>query len=251
MTDSGFQIIPAIDLMNGRCVRLQQGDAKRKTEYPVPPEEVARGYERDGAQRIHVVDLDGAFAGEPKNVETVRRICDATQCEVEVGGGIRTHEAACALLHAGADYIIIGTGALENPEFVTELVAEYGNRVIVGADARGGMLSTRGWTADTQVPVVPFLERLHSDAGVRQVIFTDIAQDGMFTGPNIPALLEVLQIPDIDVIASGGVGTLEDILALQALQRRNLRGVIAGKALYDGRVQLNEAVKAVAHHRGT
>lgn len=241
-----FEIIPAIDLMGGKCVRLQQGDASRRTVYEIAPEKVAAEYEKVGARRIHVVDLDGAFGGEPRNLDTIRRIRKATACEVEVGGGIRTREAAEALLEAGANYIVIGTKALESPEFLAELVGAHGNRVIVGADARGGKLSTRGWTADSDLDVVPFLRGLRESSNVGTVIFTDIARDGMFNSPNLPALEEVLAIDGLDVIASGGVGTVADVLALRRLNRPNLRGVIVGKALYDGRVDLSSAIAALA-----
>lgn len=237
-----FQILPAIDLMDGGCVRLQQGDASRKTRYETAPADVARAYEQDGARRIHVVDLDGAFSGKPANLQAIARIRAATTAEIEVGGGIRDRATILALLDAGVNYAVIGTKALEDVEFLRESVKEFGERIIVGADARNGFLSTRGWTADTQVEAVPYLKQLFEDVGVRTVIFTDIARDGMFTAPNMAALEEVLNIsPDLRVIASGGVGTVEHIEELAQLDRPNLLGVIVGKAIYDGRVSLREA----------
>jgi len=241
-----FQIIPAIDLMDGAVVRLQQGDAKRKTEYAVSAPEVARSYEAAGATRIHVVDLDGAFEGEPRNLKTILAIRDAVSVEVEVGGGIRDARAVDALLGAGINYAVIGTRALEDPAFLAGMVKAHGPQIIVGADARNGFLSTRGWTADTAVEALPFLAGLRATTGVQTVVFTDIARDGMFTSPNLDALRGVLDVGGFNVIASGGVGSLEDVRALRGLNRPNLLGVIVGKALYDGRVSLEEAVKAAS-----
>ena len=241
-----FQIIPAIDLMDGGVVRLQQGDAKRKTEYPVSAPDVARSYEAAGATRIHVVDLDGAFEGKSRNLKTILAIREAVSVEVEVGGGIRDAHAVDALLGAGINYAVIGTRALEDPAFLAKMVRAHGPRIIVGADARNGFLSTRGWTADTAVEALPFLAELRATTGVQTVVFTDIARDGMFTSPNFDALGGVLDIDGLDVIASGGVGSVEDVRALRALNRPNLLGVIVGKALYDGRVSLEAAIKAAA-----
>lgn len=242
MTD--FQIIPAIDLMEGAVVRLEQGDAKRRTRYDVTPGEVAASYKRDGARRIHVVDLDGAFSGTPANLDAIREIITAvgTDVEVEVGGGVRNAAAVNALLEAGASYVVIGTKALEDQDFLGEMVQLHGEKVIVGADAREGLLSTRGWTMDTQVFAAPFLRRLRREIGISSVIFTDIARDGMFTSPNLEALGEVLSIQGLQVIASGGVGSLDDIRALRALNSPDLTGVIVGKALYDGRITLADAM---------
>jgi phosphoribosylformimino-5-aminoimidazole carboxamide ribotide isomerase len=241
-----FQIIPAIDLMDGACVRLQQGDAARKTKYPAPPAEVARGYEKDGAKRIHVVDLDGAFSGKLTNLDAIRAIRAATDAEIEFGGGVRDLEAVETLLTAGINYVVIGTQALEDLAFLRSMIRDFGDSIIVGADARDGFLSTRGWTTDTQNEAVPYLRRLYEELGLGTIIFTDIARDGMFTAPNMNALEKVLSIsPHLNVIASGGVGSIDHILALKRLNRPNLRGVIVGKAIYDGRVSLREAIEAL------
>ncbi|MBX7245556.1 MAG: 1-(5-phosphoribosyl)-5-[(5-phosphoribosylamino)methylideneamino]imidazole-4-carboxamide isomerase [Candidatus Sumerlaeaceae bacterium] len=233
-----FEIFPAIDLMGGKVVRLQQGDAARRTEYAQEPAEMAREFQEAGAGRIHVVDLDGAFSGESKNLEAIKAIRAAVTVEIEVGGGIRTREAAETLLNAGINYVVVGTKALEDERFLKTLVEAHGAKVIVGADARNGFLSTRGWTADTKIEVIPFLTHLKTNVGVASVIFTDIARDGMFTSPNYDALESVLAIPGLEVIASGGVGSEDDVRGLLALNKPNLRGVIVGKALYDGRVDL-------------
>jgi phosphoribosylformimino-5-aminoimidazole carboxamide ribotide isomerase len=241
-----FQILPAIDLMDGGCVRLQQGDASRKTKYPTPPADVAKSYEEAGAQRIHVVDLDGAFTGKPANLEAIKAIRAATKVTIEVGGGVRDRATIATLLETGIDHVVIGTKALEDLVFLGEMVTEFGDRIIVGADARDGLLATRGWVNTTDVEAVPYLRRLHEEYGVATVIFTDIARDGMFTSPDTETLKQLLDIsPTLQVIASGGVGTLEHVVALKNLNRPNLLGVIVGKALYDGRLNLWQAVEAL------
>lgn len=246
-----FEILPAIDLMDGACVRLQQGDANRKTRYSKSPEEVAREYELAGARRIHVVDLDGAFSGVSRNLETIKGIRKATSCKIEVGGGIRDNSALEALFEAGVDYVIIGTKALEDPVFLAEAIRKHGSRIIVGADARNGLLSTRGWTSDSNIPVVPYLRKIREEMGLDTVIFTDIARDGMFTSPNYDALEQVLDIDGLNIIASGGVGSLDDVKALRDMKRPNLTGVIVGKAIYDGRLDLQVAVAALSEHIGS
>jgi phosphoribosylformimino-5-aminoimidazole carboxamide ribotide isomerase len=242
-----FQLIPAIDLMDGACVRLQQGDANRKTRYPVAPAKISADYAAAGVKRIHVVDLDGAFGGEPKNLQAIRDIRGAApaEVEIEVGGGIREAATVEALFGAGINYAVIGTKALEDLDFLKVMIDKYGSRIIVGADAREGKLSTRGWTVDSDVEAVPYLQKLRVELGLDTVIFTDIARDGMFTAPNMEAYLELLKIDGLKVIASGGVGALEHITDLANLNNPNLLGVIVGKALYDGRLSLSDAVAAL------
>lgn len=243
-----FQVIPAIDLMDGGCVRLEQGDAKRRTRYDAAPGDVAAAYAEAGARRLHVVDLDGAFAGVARNMAALKDIVAATArgMTIEVGGGVRDEATVEALLGAGVDHVVIGTKALEDQDFLGAMVALHGDRIIVGADCREGKISTRGWTSDSAVFAVPFLRRLRREIGIATAIYTDIARDGMFTGTNMEELAEVLGIQGLQVIASGGVGSLDDIRALKALAAPNLRGVIVGKALYDGRLDLREALAAAA-----
>ncbi len=247
-TNSPFLVIPAIDLMDGACVRLEQGQRSRQTRYSVDAAEVARQYELHGAQRIHVVDLDGAFEGKPRNLETIRRIREAASIEIEVGGGVRDEQAMQTLFGLGIDYVVLGTKALEEPGFLRRMIEAYGPRVILGADARDGFLSTRGWTHTLQIRVVDFLRDLLRELPHLTVIYTDITRDGMFTSPNYDALKELLELQSADVIASGGVGSLEDIAKLRALNKQNLRGVIVGKALYDGRISLADAVALAQSH---
>lgn len=239
-----MDLIPAIDLMGGQVVRLQQGDAARKTVYGVEPGEMARRFEDAGVRRVHVVDLDGAFGGVPVNLPAIREIRGATRAVVEVGGGIRDADHMRVLFAEGIDCAIIGTKALEDPAFLRDMVAEFGARIIVGADARDGRLSTRGWTTDTQIVARDYIAGLCRDPGIATVIYTDIARDGMFSSPNVAALEEILAIEGLDVIASGGVGSVADLHLLRGLNRPNLRGVIVGKALYDGRLDLAEALAA-------
>lgn len=242
-----FQFIPAIDLMDGACVRLQQGDANRKTRYPTSPAQVAAEYAAAGVKRIHVVDLDGAFGGEPKNLQAIREIRGAAPSDVaiEVGGGIREADTVQALFDTGINYAVIGTKALEDIDFLGKMIGQHGPRIIVGADARDGKLATRGWTVDSTIEAVPYLKRLREELGLTTVIFTDIARDGMFTAPNMEAYLELLNIDGLKVIASGGVGTVEHVTDLARLNNPDLLGVIVGKALYDGRLSLSEVVAAL------
>lgn len=243
-----FQILPAIDLMDGACVRLQQGDANRKTRYAIPPAEVAVSYAEAGARRIHVVDLDGAFGGTPRNAEAIRAIRAAvpSDIEIEVGGGIRDAQTVNALFDAGINYAILGTAALENRQFLLESLQTHGKKIIVGADAREGKLSTRGWTTDSDVDAFEFLAELRREAQLDTVIFTDIARDGMFTSPNTEAYLKLLEIPGLNVIASGGVGTAQHVLDLANLNNPNLLGVIVGKAIYDGRLDLAQTIQTLS-----
>lgn len=242
-----FQILPAIDLMDGACVRLQQGDANRKTRYEIPPAQVAADYQLNGAQRIHVVDLDGAFSGTPANLEAIKAIrAAAPDVLIEVGGGVRDEKTVNTLLEAGINFVVIGTKALEDLTFLKAAVDAHGDKIIVGADARNGFLSAKGWTQDTNLQAVPYIKKLREEIGISTVIYTDIARDGMFTSPNIEDYKALLEIDGLNVIASGGVGEIDHLLTLKALGNPRLLGVIVGKAIYDGRITLKEAVAALS-----
>jgi phosphoribosylformimino-5-aminoimidazole carboxamide ribotide isomerase len=245
-------LIPAIDLMDGQVVRLRKGEAGDMTRYGVDAATTAAEFHAAGASRLHVVDLDGAFGGVPKNLEVIRAVRAAVPgMEMEVGGGLRTRDSVVALFDAGVDYAVIGTKALEDEDFLLGLLDEFGHRIIVGADAREGRLATRGWTSQTEVEAVPFLRRLNEEAGLATVIFTDIARDGMLNGPNLDALTEVLKgAPGLQVIASGGVGEARHVRELAQLPHTNLLGVITGKALYDGRMTVAEGLMAAGHIPG-
>ena len=233
-------ILPAIDLKGGKCVRLRQGRADDVTVYGDDPAQQARDWAEQGGRELHVVDLDGAFAGTPRHAEVIRRIIAAFGGPVEVGGGLRTGEALAAVLDAGAARAIIGSAALEDPEFLSKAVELYGERIAVGIDARDGFVQTRGWVETTQVKAVD-LARAVERAGVRTIIYTDTATDGMLGGPNLTQMAAICDAaPNCQITASGGVSSPYDIENLLSLGRKNLRAAIVGKALYDGRTTLRE-----------
>ena len=233
-------ILPAIDLKGGVCVRLRQGRADDVTTYSDDPAAQARDWRDQGGRELHVVDLDGAFAGMPRHAETIRAIIAAFGGPVEVGGGIRTPESLAAVLEAGAARAIIGSAALEDPEFLTRAVEQYGERIAVGIDARDGFVQTRGWVKTTEVKATD-LAKAVAAIGVKTIIYTDTATDGMLGGPNLTQMAAICDAaPTCQITASGGVSSPYDIANLKALERSNLRAAIVGKALYDGRTTLKE-----------
>ncbi len=233
-------ILPAIDLKGGKCVRLRQGRADEVTVYGDDPAEQARDWREQGGAELHVVDLDGAFDGEPRHAEVIRRIIEAFGGPVEVGGGLRTSEALNAVLEAGAARAIIGSAALEDPAFLAEAVELYGDRIAVGIDARDGYVQTKGWVETTKT-LATELAAAVAKVGVRTIIYTDTATDGMLGGPNLTQMAAICDAaPTCQITASGGVSSPFDIKNLKALQRPNLRAAIVGKALYDGRTTLKE-----------
>jgi phosphoribosylformimino-5-aminoimidazole carboxamide ribotide isomerase len=237
-------ILPAIDLRGGRCVRLLQGRAEAETVYSDDPAAMAASFRAAGASWVHVVDLDGAFKGEPANAAAVRTIVQAG-LRVELGGGLRDVATVARVLADGVARVVIGTRAAEDPDFVAELVRAHGDRIAVGIDARDGRVAVKGWVETTGVLALDLARRMEQ-AGVRTLIYTDIATDGMLSGPNLPALEAMLNAVSCDVIASGGVANLAHIESLSALARthRNLAGVITGKAIYERTLDLREALGA-------
>jgi len=240
-------IIPAIDLKQGRCVRLTEGRAASAKVYDRDPLEVARAYERDGARLIHVVDLDGAFLGAASaNQQVIRRIADEVSLPIEVGGGVRSVDDIRHLLEeVGARYVIIGTLAIEQPAALEAAMKQFGEAVIVGIDARNNMVATRGWTETTAVDALGFGERLAA-LGVRRIIYTDIARDGRLAGPNLETTRAMARRSGIRVTASGGVASLADLKQLCALEADGVDSVIIGKALYEDRFTLKAALEAVS-----
>ena len=235
---TGFEVIPAIDLLDGRCVRLSQGDYDRATVYGDDPGEVAAGFTAQAIRRLHVVDLDGAKAGRPVNDAAIRAIVDrAGDVPVQLGGGIRTLEAVEETLALGIDRVILGTIALRDPELVRSAAKRFPGQVVVGIDAKGGQVAVEGWLETSSASVVDVARRFE-DAGVAALVHTDIARDGMLTGPNLAASLEVADSVSIPVIVSGGVGSDEDVLAAAAERERGIAGAIVGRALYTGAVDL-------------
>ena len=240
---SAFTIYPAIDLKGGRCVRLLQGRADAETVYGEDPVAMARAWVDRGARALHVVDLDGAFQGHPVQHEIVEAIVRAIPIPVQVGGGIRTDTDVELLLSHGVRRVILGTRAWSDPDGIARLAELYNEHLAVGIDARGGRVQIRGWTETTDVKAVD-LARKAEAAGIRTVIVTDTATDGMLQGANTAAIDEVCRAVSIEVIASGGVTTAADVRALKSLKRANLNGAIVGKALYEGRTTLSDLQNA-------
>ncbi len=233
-------ILPAIDLKGGVCVRLRQGRADDVTTYNDDPASQARDWRAQGGRELHVVDLDGAFAGTPRHAEVIGSIIKAFGGPVEVGGGLRTPEALAAVLEAGAARAIIGSAALDNPEFITRAVEQYGERIAVGIDARDGFVQTHGWVKTTAVKATELVKAMAA-IGVKTIIYTDTATDGMLGGPNLAQMAAICDAaPECSITASGGVSSPRDVANLIALARPNLRAAIVGKALYDGRTTLAE-----------
>ena len=234
-------LFPAIDLKNGECVRLVRGDMERATVFNSDPAAQAQKFETQGFGYLHVVDLDGAFAGAPVNAQAVERILAATGMKVQLGGGVRDLRTVAGWLEKGVSRVIIGTAALKDPDFVREAARLYPGRVAVGIDARDGRVAVEGWALQSDVSALD-LGRMFEDSGVAAIIYTDIARDGVLMGLNIPqtvALAEALTIP---VIASGGLASIEDVKRLLAPDCAKLAGAISGRALYDGRLDAAEAL---------
>jgi phosphoribosylformimino-5-aminoimidazole carboxamide ribotide isomerase len=233
-------IYPAIDLKEGKCVRLRQGRAEDSTVFSEKPEAMARHWQDLGAQFLHVVDLDGAFQGKPANLDTVRRIADAVRIPVQVGGGVRTDSAACDLLQAGVSRLIIGTAALREPDWFAGLASRFEGKIAVGIDAREGRVAVKGWVEVSDTPALEFLPRLEG-LPLAALVYTDISRDGMMHGPNFGGIEAVVERTRIPVIASGGIARIEDVRRLAALP---LNGMIIGRALYEGTIALPEALEA-------
>ena len=235
-------VFPAIDLKGGKVVRLAEGDMDRATIYGDDPAEQARRFAEQGADYLHVVDLDGAFAGHAVNADAVRGILEAFPGKVELGGGIRDRAAIDRWLGLGVERVVIGTAALENPDLVREAARDLPGRIVVGVDARDGFVATHGWADVSDVPVADLANRF-ADAGVAALLFTDVGRDGMLKGCNIDATLRLARRTNIPVIASGGVKDLGDILALARHASDGIEGVITGRALYDGTLDLAAALQ--------
>ncbi|MGK6318163.1 1-(5-phosphoribosyl)-5-[(5-phosphoribosylamino)methylideneamino]imidazole-4-carboxamide isomerase [Sphingomonas sp. DT-204] len=236
-------VFPAIDLKAGQVVRLAEGDMARATVYGDDPAAQAVAFAAAGAEWLHVVDLDGAFAGDSVNGAAVARILEAFPGKVQLGGGVRSREAIERWFGLGVTRVVIGTAALENPELVREAARDYPGEVVVAVDARDGMVATRGWAEVSDVPVVD-LARRFEDAGVGALLFTDVGRDGLLKGCNVEATVALAEAVAIPVIASGGVAGIADIDALAG--RPGIEGVITGRALYDGRLDLGEAIRMAA-----
>lgn len=243
-----MEVIPAIDLLGGQCVRLYQGDYDQAQVFNDNPAQMAKTFAEQGATRLHVVDLDGAKEGKSVNLDAIKGIVAALDIPVQVGGGLRNVESVARLFDVGVERAIIGTAAVENPELVTELCKKYPDRIAVGIDARNGKVATKGWLETSEVMATDLAQRMATQ-GVAAIIYTDIHRDGTMSGPNIDALRELASTIDIPVIASGGVSSQADLVNLVALEAIGVTGAIVGKAIYTGDVNLTEAVKAVGSGR--
>jgi phosphoribosylformimino-5-aminoimidazole carboxamide ribotide isomerase len=238
-----MEVIPAIDLMGGRCVRLYQGDYERETVFSEDPVEVARGWVRSGATRLHVVDLDGARLGAPANLGVVRQIVSAVGVPVQLGGGIRTPETAAEIVGMGVARVMLGTVAVSQPELVRRLCGELGSEaVVVTVDARDGLVAVSGWTADSNVPAADVVRRMKA-VGVHSFLYTDIARDGTLTEPNFDAIAEMVHQAGACMMAAGGISTVQHLSRLADL---GVAGAVVGTALYTGDINLPEAIETLA-----
>lgn len=236
-----FTIIPAIDLMDGQCVRLFRGKKDEKIVYYDNPVDAALRWEAEGAKRIHVVDLDGAFGGVPRNFDVIKRIRENTTSTLEVGGGIRNIETIEDYLSIGIDRVIIGSKAVSSPEFVELIVKEFGKQVIVGIDAQDGKVAVEGWVEISQVDATEFAQQIER-LGVEEIVFTNIKTDGTLAGPDLGSLKIMADSTTMRIIASGGISCLDDIRSIAGLDLPNVSGVIIGKAIYAGKVDLKTAI---------
>ena len=234
-------LIPAIDLKDGKCVRLRQGRMEDSTIFSDDPVAMAERWVQAGARRLHVVDLNGAFAGQPVNAQVIRRIAQTfPDLPIQVGGGIRDEQAIDAYLDAGVQFVIIGTKAVQEPHFINDLCLEYPGHIIVGLDAKDGRVAVNGWSKLSKHNVID-LAQVFERYGVQAIVYTDISRDGMMQGVNVEATVRLAQAIGIPVIASGGVSTLDDVRALCAVEQEGIMGAIIGRALYEGDIDLAAA----------
>ncbi len=241
-------IFPAVDIKDGKCVRLRQGRAKDITIFSSDPCEMAKHWEDLGAEYLHLVDLDGAFEGIPKNTSIIREICTSLSIPVQIGGGIRELSHAASYIEAGVSRIIIGTLALEAPDIFCEICKEFPGKVGVSLDASRGILKSRGWVKDTGIRVLDVIGKIE-DMGASFVVYTDISRDGMQSGINPESITSLVEHTSLPVIAAGGVRDMEDIKKLYPLSRKGLEGVITGRAIYEGTLNLSEAVKWIREQK--
>jgi len=236
-----MQIWPAIDLLGGKCVRLQQGDYERKTVFSDDPVAVAQQFQDQGAQHLHLVDLDGARSGKPAHLEVLREIVAAVTMECELGGGIRDAASIEALLEIGLDRLVLGTSALKRAEWFRGMCRQFPGQLVLGIDARGGLVATDGWLETSATPATQLADQF-GDVPVAAIVYTDIATDGMLKGPNVSAMATMQSHVDVPVVASGGVTTVDDVRQLAAA---GLSGAIIGRSLYEGKITLTAALEAV------
>lgn len=242
-------LLPAIDILDGKAVRLARGEFDASTIYDEDPLQAAVRWARAGARALHVVDLDGARSGEPANLEHIERIAATAHVPVQVGGGLRSLDAVNAAVCAGAARVVLGTAAYRDVDFLDEALAAHGERVVVSVDARNGQLAASGWTEQTDIPAAAVIERLCA-RGVRRFVYSSIERDGMLAGPDLQAVQDIAAAVRGSFVYSGGVASLDDLRALAALRQVNLAGVIVGKALYERKFGVAEAQAVLAGNRG-
>jgi phosphoribosylformimino-5-aminoimidazole carboxamide ribotide isomerase len=238
-----MEIIPAIDILEGRCVRLYQGDYQKSEVFSEDPLEVAVRWYEAGARSLHLVDLDGARSGEPKNLKVIEAIARSVPVHVQVGGGLRDRNAMLAMLGAGVSRIILGTVAVESPQLVADICAEFPGQVLAGIDAREGKVATKGWLNTSEIMATDLALRM-AKIGIAGIIYTDIYRDGTLQGPNLEALRHLVETVDVPIIASGGISSMEDLFNLLAL---GVKGAIIGKAIYSGNLDLKTAIRAMSY----
>lgn len=235
-------IFPAIDLKEGQCVRLVQGRAEDKTVYSNSPQDVAKSFEEKGAKWLHVVDLDGAFTGKPTNLEAIKSIASSINIPFQVGGGLREIQNVELLLSLGASRVIIGTKAVNSPDFIKELLDKFGSeRIVLGIDAKDSMVATEGWVSTSHIPALEFGMQM-KDLGIEYAVYTDISKDGLLQGPNFEAIKNMAST-GLKIIASGGVSSLDDIVKLKEMEALGVIGAVVGKAIYECKLDLTEALK--------
>ncbi len=237
-----MEIIPAIDILDGKCVRLHQGDYSQKTEYNTDPIAVAQEWVKQGAKFLHLVDLNGAKEGKPIHLEIIGQIASTLSIPVELGGGIRNLKTIDLVISKGVSRVVLGTAAYETSDFVSEACRLFPDKIIVGIDGRDGKVAIKGWTETTELSIIELAKRL-TDKGVKIFIYTDISRDGALVGPNLQGIKEFSKNTHVSVIASGGISKLEDIKNLINLGSSNIIGIIVGKALYDKRISLLDAIR--------
>ena len=235
-------IFPAIDIRDGKCVRLFKGDFAQETVYGDKPEEMALKWQALGGEFLHLVDLDGARAKKPVNLEVIKKIVAAVKIPVELGGGIRTMENIDEVLSLGVRRVILGSVAVQNPDLVKEACAKYGDRIVVGIDAKDGIVAVDGWGVSGNVEASVLAKKM-AEAGVKTIIYTDISRDGTLSGCNVEATAKLAEVSGINVVASGGVSNIEDIKALLPYADKGIEGVIVGKSIYTGSLDLQEAIR--------
>ncbi|MBI3591076.1 MAG: 1-(5-phosphoribosyl)-5-[(5-phosphoribosylamino)methylideneamino]imidazole-4-carboxamide isomerase [Candidatus Melainabacteria bacterium] len=243
MKENSFNIIPAIDILNGKCVRLTQGKYNQVEEFSASPQEIAEKWIDSGAKRLHVVDLNGAKEGYPVNFKIISTLIKISGVEVQVGGGIRTHETIKDYIKEGASYLILGTKAFKDKDFLKEVVSLYGEKIIIGLDLKNSRVALSGWQETSDIGINDLTEYI---SGIKQIIYTDITKDGTLSGPNLKSLEEVAKSFKAQIIVSGGISKLEDILAILKMKKQkhsNISGIILGKSLYKETINLTSAIE--------